>query len=170
MHSSISGAFPNKARVTWLAQPVHGRGDALCSPIRTNLSIVALCFIEGKPLCRHSWFLLAEEFGLPHRIDARRPAPPAATWTRSWLICAVRAAPGPGQSAQSTASPPTPALLPASAQTTEACMSSARPAGRRGAWSAPCSPPLAVSRARERVAPLSPTQRPFNRLLLQQLR
>jgi hypothetical protein len=40
-------------------------GDHKGSPIRTNLRRVALFFIEGDPLCRHSWFLLAGEIRLP---------------------------------------------------------------------------------------------------------
>jgi hypothetical protein len=48
-----------------------------------------------------------------HRIDTRLPTPPAASWSRSWLISAVLAAHVPVQSARRTASPTTPTLLPA---------------------------------------------------------
>ena len=127
--------------------PTPGRGQATTppqgedkpSPIRTNLRIVALVCIESEHLSRHSRFLLAGEIRLPPRLDARLPALRAAAWSICWLVLA---APVPGLSARRTASLPTPTLLPALAQTTEASTSSARPTGTLGALSAPCSPRL----------------------------
>ena len=48
-----------------LTSEQNPQGEHKASPIRTNLRRVAWLFIEGEPLCRHSWFLLAEESGLP---------------------------------------------------------------------------------------------------------
>src|SRR6266567_1387771 len=39
MHNIMSGAFPNEARVTRFAKPVHSRGDALCSPSSLVLAL-----------------------------------------------------------------------------------------------------------------------------------
>ena len=116
-------------------------GEHKASPIRTNLRMVELLCIESEHLGRHSRFLLAGEVRLPtivSMLDCLLSEQQA--WSICWLVFSMLAAPVPGLSVQRTASPPTPALLPASVQTTEASTSSARPVGRLGALFAPCSP------------------------------
>ena len=89
----------------------------ISSPIRTNLRMVELDFMNSKRLpspCR-SWRLeeirLLTLASLPDSLLQRE-----APWSICWSVCALRGACGPRQRVWRTASPLTPALLSCSDQ------------------------------------------------------